>query len=108
MPRPRCPGCGSGEHLVPVIYGYVSPDDPLLPEAERGHVAFGGCVPPPGRPAWWACRGCGAMVAKNGTLADAVPGGMYGPEPYGMRPLRPGRTDQAGEGDSEDAPDPPQ
>ncbi|GIU85169.1 MAG: hypothetical protein KatS3mg008_1944 [Acidimicrobiales bacterium] len=106
MPRPPCPICGAQEEelVVPVIYGYVSPDDPLLSEAEQGHVVFGGCIPPPGRLPWWACRRCGAMIAKDGTSTDAVPGGMYGPEPYGMRPLPPDQTEGI---DPDDPPDTP-
>jgi hypothetical protein len=71
LPRPACPRCGTGR-LVPRVYGYPLPDDPLLQRANRGEVdvEFAGCVIPRGPLPVWSCRGCEALVARDGSQVE--------------------------------------
>jgi hypothetical protein len=38
----RCPRCGSAEAVVPVVYGYPSPE--MDEAAARGEMMIGGCL----------------------------------------------------------------
>lgn len=59
--KPRkCPCCGG--KVVPIIYGYPSPD--ARDAAMRGEIVLGGCVVDIGDPDWM-CVDCGASFRKN-------------------------------------------
>jgi hypothetical protein len=50
-----CPECGSNTNVVPIVYGYPSPE--LREAAERGEVFLGGCVITGDDPLWY-CDDC--------------------------------------------------
>ncbi len=54
-PRPLCPRCHSNELVVPIAYGYPTPDG--MRDAERGVIVLGGCCIQPHSPKWF-CKAC--------------------------------------------------
>lgn len=53
-PAPRCPDCGDGDRVLPIVYG--SPAAALVEAFERGEVQLGGCTEMPQQ---WYCGRCG-------------------------------------------------
>ena len=53
-PGPRCPDCGDGDRVLPIVYG--SPAAALVEAFERGEVQLGGCTEMPQQ---WYCGRCG-------------------------------------------------
>lgn len=53
-PDPPCPRCGAADAIVPIAYGYPSPE--MIEGANQGKVRLGGCVIGPNVPAWYCSR----------------------------------------------------
>ena len=52
----KCPQCSKKDSIVPIVYGYPSPE--LLNEADKGKVSLGGCVIRSENPNY-NCNDCG-------------------------------------------------
>lgn len=52
----RCPACG-GPTIVPVVYGYPSPE--MFEAATHDEIILGGCIAYPESPTW-ECADCGS------------------------------------------------
>ncbi len=65
--RSRCPNCGE-QALVHLVYGF--PNGWLIPQADEGEVALGGCVIT-GDDLRYRCRKCESEVWRNGRHALA-------------------------------------
>ena len=65
MSAPRCPNCGEGDRVVPVVYGL--PAAALVKASERGEVQLGGCMEMPQQ---WYCGRCGIAVAHTMSRGD--------------------------------------
>jgi DNA-directed RNA polymerase subunit RPC12/RpoP len=55
----RCPRCGVVATMVPIVFGYPSPE--MARAADRGEVALGGCVIP-GEDPTHVCTACSQEV----------------------------------------------
>lgn len=54
--RPVCTSCGLADSVVPLAFGFPSPD--MFEAAERGEISLGGCCLPEGLRPHWRCEAC--------------------------------------------------
>jgi len=53
--RPLCPTCRYYDQVVPIVYGFPSPE--MVSNSRRGEVALGGSCASPDAHQWY-CKGC--------------------------------------------------
>ena len=68
---PVCPQCGKTDAVVPIVFGYPTPEG--MASAERGEIALAGCVSGDSEPSHW-CKRCSREMGEQRLWDDVHEG----------------------------------